>query len=239
MVDGSRRSVATAPSHVMIARHRNLAARRHSQEAIMGPIRLIAAPISSIARSRLVQLFVVVAVILLLDHYSYDYAALKPIAEGLQKVVTGTVHLCSEYFRIGILTDPVLQVGLMIAYVYVICVLVFYLLRFLITRIIDFVGWSNLFFLRNTIARERGIAAYRAWEPLERIRPDDISQDRWEATFAWPPDNSPPYPPLPVRMVRGAISYIVVFLIAAVILQAFTPFPVLTWLAKLTRTLVG
>ena len=36
-----------------------------------------------------------------------------------------TVELFSKYFRVGILTDPVLQVGLMIAYVYVVCLLVF------------------------------------------------------------------------------------------------------------------
>jgi hypothetical protein len=35
---------------------------------------------------------------------------------------------------------------------------------------IDLVGWPNAFGLRNAIARERGIAAYRAWLPLERIK---------------------------------------------------------------------
>jgi len=41
-------------------------------------------------------------------------------------------------------------------------------------------GGSNLFGLRNAIARERGIAAYRAWVPLERIRPVSIPQEKWE-----------------------------------------------------------
>jgi hypothetical protein len=50
---------------------------------------------------------------------------------------------------------------------------------------IDFVGWSNLFGLRNAIAPERGIAAYRAWVPFERIRPASIPQEKWEETFAW------------------------------------------------------
>ena len=95
----------------------------------MGPIRLLTAPIRRIANSRLFQLAVVVTVILLLDHYSYDYTPLLPIAEGLKKSVIATVELFSKYFRVGILTDPVLQVGLMIAYVYVVCLLVFFLLR--------------------------------------------------------------------------------------------------------------
>src|SRR5579862_8035175 len=58
--------------------------------ATMGPIRLIAAPLRRIANSRLFQLAVVVALILLLDHYSYDYGALRPIAEGLKNLVTAT-----------------------------------------------------------------------------------------------------------------------------------------------------
>ena len=42
--------------------------------------------------------------------------------------------------------------------------------------IVDLVGWSNAFGLRNAIARERGIAAYRAWVPFERIRPASVPQ---------------------------------------------------------------
>jgi hypothetical protein len=93
--------------------------------------------------------------------------------------------------------------------------------------------------LRNAIARERGIAAYRAWVPFERIRPANIPQEQWEETFAWPANNKPPYLPLAQRMVRGAISYVAVVLAAAVLLQVFTPFPVLTWLGQLTKLLLG
>jgi hypothetical protein len=196
----------------------------------MGPVRLLAAPLRRIANSRLFQFAFVVAVILALDHYSYDYAVLRPIADGLKNAVTATVQLCSDYFRVGILTDPVLQVALMIAYVYVICLLIFYLLRIAIRALIDLIGWSNFLWLRSTIARERGIAAYRAWLPLERIRPADCPQEQWEQQFAWPADNRPPYPPLPQRLLRGAISYVAVLACAAVLLQLFTPFPVLTWL---------
>jgi hypothetical protein len=205
----------------------------------MGPIRLLAAPIRRIANSRLFQLAVVVLIILLLDHYSYDYPVLQPIADGLKTAVTATVQLCSEYFRVGILTDPVLQVSLMIAYVYVVCLLIFSLLRVIVRWLIDLVGWSNFLWLRSPIARERGIAAYRAWVPLERIRPANISQEQWEATFAWPPDNRPPYPPLAQRIVHGTLSYLAVIAGVAVLIQLFTPFPILTWLGKMIGMPVG
>lgn len=199
----------------------------------MGPIRLVAAPIRRIASSHLFQFVVVVAIILLLDHYSYDYAALRPLAEGLKNAVTATVQLLSDYFRVGILTDPILQVAIMIAYVYVICLLIFFLLRLAARRTIDVIGRSNFLWLRSAIARERGIAAYRAWLPLERIRPADCPQEVWEQRFAWPPDNRPPYPALPQRMLRAAISYAVVLIGAAILLQLFTPLRVWTWLGEL------
>jgi hypothetical protein len=205
----------------------------------MGPIRLLTAPIRRIANSRLFQLAVVVTIILLLDHYSYDYAPLLPIAEGLKKSVIATVELFSKYFRVGILTDPVLQVGLMIAYVYVVCLLVFFLLRRAIRWLIDLIGWSNFLWLRSTIARERGIAAYRAWEPLERIRPPDCPQEQWEQQFAWPADDKPPYPPWPRRLLHGVISCVAVFAVAAILLQVFTPFPVLTWLGRFFNAPAG
>jgi hypothetical protein len=199
----------------------------------MGAIRLIAAPIRRIASSRLFQFAFVVAVILLLDHYSYDYAPLREVAEGLKNLVTATVQLFSDYFRVGILTDPVLQVALMIAYVYVVCLALFFLLRHLVRKTIDLIGWSNFLWLRNPIARERGIAAYDAWLPLERIRPTDCPQDKWEEQYAWPADNRPPYPPWPWRFASALFSYVVVFGGAAVLLQLFTPFPVLTWIRQL------
>jgi hypothetical protein len=199
---------------------------------MMGLIRLIAAPVRSILRSRLFQLAAVVAIIVALDRYSFDYPELQALAEGLHNLVTASVQLCSYFFRVGILTDPVLQTGLLIGYVYLICLLIFLFLRFLFTRLVDLIGWSNLFYLRNTIARERGIAAYRAWEPFERIRPTEISQQRWEETFAWPPDNRPPYPSLTVRILRALLGYVIVLAIAAVLLQLYTPFPAVTWLSN-------
>ena len=66
---------------------------------------------------------------------------------------------------------PVLQVALMIVYVYIVCLLIFYVLRMTLRGALDLVGPTNFLWLRNTIARERGIVAYRAWLPLERIGP--------------------------------------------------------------------
>ena len=199
----------------------------------MGAIRMIAAPIRRIAGSHLFQFAVVVTIIVLLDRYSFDYPALLPITDGLHKLVTATVQICSNIFRVGILTDPVLQAALTIAYVYVVCLVIFFVLRFLLRKTIDLIGWSNFLWLRSTIARERGIAAYEAWLPLERIRPDDCPQEQWEEQYAWPADNSPPYPPWPQRALSATVSYVAVFGGAAVLIQLFTPFPVLTWIRQL------
>ncbi len=97
-----------------------------------------------------------------------------------------TVRFFAEHFRIGILTDPVLQVGLIIVYVYVVCLVIAFFARIVLRKLVDFVGRSNFLWLRNTIAQERGIAAYRAWVPFERIRPAHIPQEKWEESFAWP-----------------------------------------------------
>jgi len=201
----------------------------------MGFFRLLSAPIRHIANSRLFQLAIIVAIILVLDHYSYDYAVVRSLADGLKSLVTATVQLCSRYFRVGILTDPVLQVGLMIIFVYIVCLMIFYLLQITIRAVIDLVGSSNFLWLRSTIARERGISAYRAWLPLEKIRPAAIAQEDWEEMYAWPADNKPPYATLPRRILSAATSYLIVIVAVAVLLQIFTPFPVLTWLGSLIR----
>ena len=66
------------------------------------------------------------------------------------------------------------------------------------------------------------------------VRADNI----WEEAFARPANNEPPYPPLARRILSGVISYVTVLLVATVLLQAFTPFPVLTWLGELIKYLV-
>jgi len=201
-------------------------------------IKLLAAPVRSIVRFPLFQLAVVVAVILFLQAGN-DNSARGQIFNGLDKLVESTVGLLSAAFNVKSFTKSWLTTGSWIAYVYLACLLILALLRVVISKMVDFVGWSNLFGLRNAIARERGIAAYRAWVPFERIRPAGIPQEKWEEAFAWPANNEPPYPPLAQRISRGVISYVGVLLIAAILLQVLTPFPVLTWLGGLIKMLVG
>jgi hypothetical protein len=62
-----------------------------------------------------------------------------------------------------------------------------------------------------------------------------IAQEKWEETFAWPANNMPPYPSLARRIARVGVFYVVALLIIAVLLQEFTRFAVLTWLADATR----
>jgi hypothetical protein len=163
--------------------------------ATMGTIKLLATPIRSIVRFPLFQLAIVVAVILFLQAAD-DKSARGQMFNGLDKLVESTVGLFSALFNVKSFTKSWLTTGFWIAYVYLACLLILSLLRVAISAVVDFVGWSNAFWLRNAIARERGIAAYRAWVPLERIRPVNIPQEKWEETFAWPADNEPPYPPL-------------------------------------------
>ena len=198
----------------------------------MALIKLLAAPIRSLVRFPLFQLAVVVAMILFLQAAD-DKSAFGQLFNGLDKLVDSTVRLVSAIFNVRSFTKSWLTSGFMIAYVYLACLLVLSLVRVTIRAAIDFIGLSNFFFLRNAIARERGIAAYRAWVPFERIRPANISQEKWEEAFAWPANNKPPYPPLTQRVVRGVMGYVAVVMVAAVLLQLFTPFPVLTWLGKL------
>jgi hypothetical protein len=204
----------------------------------MGPIRLLATPIRSIVRFPLFQLAVVVAIILFLQAAD-DNTALGQIFNGLDELVDATVRLFSELFQVKSFTKSGLTAGLMIAYVYLVCLVLLYLVRITIRVIIDLIGWSNAFGLRNAIARERGIAAYRAWVPFERIRPSNIPQEKWEEEFAWPADDRPPYPPLGRRLLRGLLSYLTVILALAVLLQIFTPFPVLSWVGRVIKMVVG
>ena len=204
----------------------------------MGMIKQITAPIRSIVRFPLFQLAVVVAAILFLQAAD-NTSALGQIFSGLDKLVDATVQLFSAVFNVKSFTKSWLTSGFWIAYVYLACLLILSFVRFMIRVAVDLIGWSNAFWLRNAIARERGIAAYRAWVPLERIRPANIPQEKWEEAFAWPADNKPPYPPLARRMLLGVISNVAVVVAAAVLLQVFTPFPVMTWLGALTKMLLG
>jgi hypothetical protein len=204
----------------------------------MGVFKLITAPIRSIVRFPLFQLAVVVAVILLLQAADNN-SAFGQIFNGLDKLVDLTVRSLSAVFNVKSFTKSWLTSGFMIAYVYLACLLILSLLRVTIRATVDLVGRTNAFWLRNAIARERGIEAYRAWVPFERIRPANIPQEKWEETFAWPANNKPPYQTLWQRMVRGVIGYVLVVPVAAVALQVFTPFPGLAWLSELIKMLFG
>jgi hypothetical protein len=175
------------------------------------------------------QLAIVIGVILWLQAAD-DKSVLGQIFNGLDKLVDATVQLFSAVFTVKSFTKSWLISGFMIAYVYLAGSLILFLVRLMIIATVDFVGRSNLLYLRNAIARERGIGAYRAWIPLERIRPAHISQQEWEQAYAWPANDKPPYPPLGHRIMRGVLSYGAMILIAAFLLQFLTPFPILTWI---------
>ena len=191
-------------------------------------LKLISAPIRGVFRFPLVQFAIVVGLILWLQAAD-DKSVFGEIFDGLDKLVESTVQMVSVIFTVKSFTRSWLTFGFMIAYVYLAGSLILWLARLWLRVAIDFVGRRNLLYLRNAIARERGIGAYRAWVPLERIRPPDISQRDWEEAFAWPANNEPPYPPLRHRMLRGVLFYGATILIAAVLMQFFTPFPILTW----------
>src|ERR1039458_7092203 len=202
----------------------------------MGAIKFLAAPIRTIVRFPLFQFVVVVAVILLLQAAD-DNSVLGQIYYSLDKLVDYTMRSLSAVFNVKSFTKSWLTTGFWIAYVYVVCWLILLLMRLAIIAVMDLIARSNAFWLRNAIARERGIVAYSAWVPFERIRPANIPQGEWEERFAWPANNKPPYLPLVQRIVRGVIGYVVVILGAAVLFHVFTPFPVVTWFGELLKML--
>jgi hypothetical protein len=180
-------------------------------------------------RFPLFQLAIVIGVILWLQAAD-DKSIFGQLFNGLDKLADSSVQFVSAFFTIKSFTKAWLISGFMIAFVYLAGLLILSLVRLMINSAVDFAGRSNFLYLRNAIARERGIGAYRAWLPLERIRPPHISQRDWEEAFAWPADNRPPYPPLTHRIIRGILCYGAVIVIVALLLQFFTPLPVLTWI---------
>jgi hypothetical protein len=192
-------------------------------------IKLVSAPIRGLIRFPLVQFAIVVGLILWLQAAD-DKSILGQIFSGLDRLVEATVETISAIWTIKSFTRSSLTFGFMIAYVYLAGLVILWLVRLLLVAALDFAGRHNLFFLRNAIARERGIGAYRAWVPFERIRPPEISQREWEEAFAWPANNKPPYPPLRHRLLRGILLYVAVVVVVALLLQFFTPFHVFTWI---------
>lgn len=200
----------------------------------MAPIKLLLAPIRRVVHFPLFQLALAVAAILWLQAAS-DASILGQIYNAIDRLVDFTVQRFAAMFEIKSFTKAWLTTGFWIAYVYLAGLVILYLLRVVITVVVELTARHNVFYLRNTIARERGIEAYRAWLPLERIRPVHIAQEKWEETFAWPANNMSPYPSLARRIARVAAFYVAVLLIIAVLLQEFTRFPVLTWLGDAAR----
>jgi hypothetical protein len=204
----------------------------------MGLLKQITAPIRSIARFPLFQLAIVVALILFLQAAD-PASAFGRIFTGLDHLVGATVQVFAAVFDVRSFTRSWLTSGFWIGYVYLVCLLILVLARLAFARIVDLVGRYNAFWLRNAIARERGIAAYRAWVPFEKIRPPHVPQPQWEQTFAWPADDKPPYPPLAQRLLIGAAINLAVVVAIAAALQFLTPFPVLTWLSQLSKMAFG
>ncbi len=204
----------------------------------MSALRLLAAPLRSLLRFPLLQLAIVIAVVVLLQSAD-EHTLFGQMFVGLDRLVDRSVGAVSAAFSVKSFTRSWLTTGFWIGYVYLAGLLILLALRIAFAIALDLAGRWNVFWLRNSIARERGIAAYQAWEPLERIRPPHISQEIWEEAFAWPANNKPPYPPLPHRLLRGAIGYVVVLGALATALQLFTPLPALTWLGDLAKRLPG
>ena len=201
-------------------------------------IKTLSAPFRMALRFPLVQFAIVILLTLLLQAAD-DKSIFGRIFDGLDRLVEYTVKLFATIFTVKSFTRSGLTFGLMIAYVYLVCWLILSLCALAIRRLVDLAGRHNFLWLRNAIARERGVAAYRAWLPLESIRPTQISQRDWEAEFAWPPDNRPPYPPLQQRLLRAALLQTTAIAIVLVALQVFTPFPVISWLVSIVARLVG
>jgi hypothetical protein len=199
--------------------------------------KLVSAPIRAAVRFPLFQLAVVVAVILWLQAAD-DNSASGEIFNGLDKLVGATTGLVSAVFNVKSFTRSWLTSGFMIAYVYLAGLMILLLLRLAIRAVIDLVGRSNALGLRNAIARERGIVAYRAWLPFERIRPAHIPREQWEEQFAWPANDRPPYRPLAQRLLLGAAAYAIALLIIVTLLWIYAP-SVLNWLGELVKKLVG
>jgi len=194
-------------------------------------MRTILAPFRAIVRFPLVQLAAVIFVIFLLQA-AEDASFFGRIFAGLDKLVDETVRSVSAVFTVKSFTRSWLTFGFMIAYVYLAIWAMFMLCGVMLRHLIDLAGRTNFLWSRNPIARSRGIAAYRAWLPLERIRPDHISQQAWEEQFAWPPNNRPPYRPLGQRVARALLAYVFIVFVVLASLQWFTPFHVVSWIGN-------
>ena len=111
-----------------------------------------------------------------------------------------------------------------IFYVYIVLLLILFVGRVVVEGLIDLIGLSNFFYLRNSIARDRGIAAYRAWLPLERIRDRERMLDDWSARLVRAMQKR-------VQLARKGVE------VFAAQLDSLSPLNVLARGYSLTRTL--
>jgi hypothetical protein len=186
-------------------------------------IRIVLAPIRRLLNSPLLH-FVIVVVLIVVLEAAPDDTPLGMLSDGLDKLVDSTAEVVFAAFTLKTVAKSLILTAIAMAYVYVCLLAVLYVLRAAIRGLVNLAGRTNFLWLRAVIARERGVAAYRAWLPLERIRPDHISQEEWEATYAWPPGNRPPYPPLAIRISRTIGLYALLFagLILAIYVYRWT-----------------
>ena len=198
-------------------------------------LRTLSAPFRMALRFPLVQFAFVIAIIILLQSAG-DNTVFGSLFSWLDAIVDKTVALAATLLTVKSFTKSWLTFALMVGYVYLAIWLLVSVLSSLFRILTDLAGRYNFLWLRDVIARERGISAYDAWLPFERIRPTHISQAEWEEKFAWLPNNQPPYQPLPRRMLRATVLYLMAIAIVIVMLQTFSPFPVLDWVSSaLTR----
>lgn len=193
-------------------------------------IKLLTAPIRRLLNWSVIQFCIVVAVILFLEYQDTNSIG-GQIYGWLDALVTASLNLLSRAHELRSFSRAFLTVGLTIAYGFLALWVFLEIGRRIVRNVIDFAGRHNLFWLRDSIARERGIAAYRAWEPLEHIRPPEVPQFVWEERYAWPANDEPPYPRLWRRILFECASAILVVLVVLVLLQEFTPIPALSWIA--------
>lgn len=135
----------------------------------MSVIKLLSAPVRSVVRFPLFQLIIVIFVILWLQAAD-DPSTFGQIFNGLDKLVDFTVQFFSRIFTVKSFTKSWLTSGFMIAYVYLACLLILFLLRVVFTAAIDLVGRWNFLWSRNVIARS---AAFRLTAPGFRSKRSD------------------------------------------------------------------
>jgi hypothetical protein len=201
-------------------------------------IKTLSVPFRMALRFPLVQFAAVIALILLLQSADGN-SVLGGIFSGLDALVDDTIRITATVITVKSFTKSWLTFAFMIAYVYVACWLILSFCTMAIRWLVDVAGRHNFLWLRNPIARQRGISAYRAWLPLERIRPGHVSQREWEERFAWPANNEPPYQPLGRRLLWATMAYAGTVAMVLIILQIFSPFPVLNWLGAAASRLTG